>query len=480
MEAVVRASLGRVGYAGEDTHLVVAVSGGPDSVALLNSLVSLQTPLGLRLHVAHLNHDFRGEEAEEDARFVGEMAQSLALPATVEKADPTAYQRERGISSFEEASRQLRYNFLARVAEGHHAAVVALGHTADDQAETVLMHILRGSGLTGLRGMEELTTRRSTEDGNPVVLLRPLLKATKEETLEYCRQRSIPFREDSDNLSPRFTRNRIRHTLMPALSDYNPRIREALLRLAQNANLESRYLEEELNRAWSSVARVDGEQVILDRSSLAELHPFMQSLVLRRAYKELTGDTRRLHYTHLEAMLRHNEAPSGKNLELPKGLRLLATYGELLVFRHPYSPCPYPPILSRHALLLPTPKDSPSKSQKTTDLPGWQIGVQVETPHPEGLDKDPLTGWLDASILDQEAWIRTRLPGDQFQPSGMAGTKKLQDFLVDTKVPQHWRDRIPLVVCQRGIAWVVGYRVAEWAKYNGSGEAIQISFRPKR
>ncbi len=478
VEAEVRASLQRVGYAGRDLLLVVAVSGGPDSVALLHALVTLQGPLCLRLHVAHLNHDFRGEEADEDARFVAQMAQSLALPATVEKADPEAHQREQSISSFEEASRQLRYDFLATVAQRHHAAAVALAHTADDQAETVLMHILRGSGLPGLRGMKELANWPSPENGSQVVLLRPLLDVTKKETRDYCQQRNISFRDDTTNLSMRFTRNRIRHNLLPMLREYNPMISQALLRLAQNVSQEDDYLETELARVWDSLARVEGDQVALDRNALASLHPLIQSLVLRRAYQALTGDTRRLHHTHLEAMVKHIGAPPGKLIELPRGLRLLSTYEGLLLGRYSCSPCPYPPLTGQYPLTLPTSEATHSREEKATDLPGWHISVQMDTPPLEALGNDPQTGWFNISVLREDAWVRTRLPGDRFQPSGMAGTKKLQDFLVDTKVPRHWRERIPLVVCQRGIAWVVGYRVAEWAKYNGGGEAIKISFHP--
>lgn len=480
VQAELRASLERTGYAGSNPLLVVAVSGGPDSVALLHALVSLQKPLNLRLHVAHLNHDFRGEEAEEDARFVAQMAKSLNLPATVERGDPLAYQREQGISSFEEAARQVRYHFLAKVMRANEAAAVALGHTADDQAETVLMHILRGSGLPGLTGMKEITPWRSPIDGTEATLLRPLLAVTKEETRLYCQREGIPFREDTANLSPRFTRNRLRLSLLPALKEYNPRISEALLRLARNATLEQDYLETELARVWGSVAQVQREQVSLDRRALADLHPFMQALVLRRAYQELTGDTRRLHHAHLNAMVRHIGALPGKLLELPKDLKMLSTYEELLLGRQPHPPYPFPPLTGQHTLHLPSSQPPRLGGKMTTDLPGWQVSVQVVTSPTEPLDDDPLTGWFDASILGEETWVRTRRPGDRFQPAGMNEAKKLQDFLVDAKVPRHWRDSIPLVVCQAGIAWVVGYRLAEWARFKGSvGEALKIDFRPK-
>lgn len=158
LERLVAAALVRSGYSGQETSLVVGVSGGPDSTALLYCLHRLRERHQLRLHVAHLNHDFRGEEAEEDARFVTAVAQELELPVTVEKRDPVAYQRSRGISSFEQGARELRYSFMAQVAQDIGAGAVAVGHTADDQAETVLLHILRGTGPHGLRGMTQTST----------------------------------------------------------------------------------------------------------------------------------------------------------------------------------------------------------------------------------------------------------------------------------------------------------------------------------
>ena len=476
VQRTIAASLGRLGYTGKDFLLVVAVSGGPDSVALLHALVNLQKPLSLRLHVAHLNHNFR-EEAEEDARFVAQMAQSLALPFTVQKADPITYQKEHRISSFEEAARQVRYHFLAEVARTNKAVAVVLGHTADDQAETVLMHLLRGSGVPGLAGMKELATLGSPLDEKGLTVLRPLLEVTKEKIREYCQLRGISFRDDPANLSMRFTRNRIRHLLLPALKEYNPRIGEALVRLAGNVSLEQDFLEVELAKVWSSVTCIKEEQVVLNRQVLATLHPLIQSLVLRRAYQELVGDTRRLHQAHLKAMMGHIGAPPGKLLELPRGLRLLSTYTELLLGHNPHYPCPYPSLIGQHSLLLPSSSSHAPDERKTTEFPGWSVSIRAMSSPPESLGDDPFTGWFDASALRDGAWVRTRLPGDRFLPAGMDGEKKLQDFMVNAKVPQHWRDHIPLLTCQSGIAWMVGYRIAEWARFKDDGrKGLEISF----
>ncbi len=473
MEGIVKGALERAGYAGTDIVLVVAVSGGPDSLALLHALLSLEAGGRTGLHVAHLNHNFRGEEAEEDARFVGDVARGLGLPATVEWADPIAYQKERGISSFEEAAREVRYDFLGRVASKVGAAGVALGHTADDLAETVLMHIIRGTGIHGLRGMAELSKWRSRVDLREVVLFRPFLGITKGETTLYCQERGISFREDPANLLPSFTRNRIRHELLPAMEKYNPRIREALVRLSRNASLDVDYLEDQVDRVWSSVASEDGDAIALDAGHLSALHPTIRRLTLRRAYQRITGDARRLEEVHLRRMADFVDEPPGKQLVLPRGLKLYVEHGQLILTRVRESSCPYPPLTGEHELELPR----AAGEEVASSISGWKISASLvhgkEGQPPFVVPSlDPFTAYMDLEAIGQRLLVRSRLPGERFQPLGMHEEKKIQDFYVDQKVPRSWRPRVPLVVSQRGIAWVVGYRVAEWARVRQDSRSI--------
>ena len=306
LEKLASESLTRNGYSGGGTTLIVGASGGPDSSALLHCVHRISPQHRLKIHVAHLNHDFRGEEADEDARFVAALAQELGLPATVEKQDPIAYQRERRISSFEQAAREMRYSFLLNVARRQQAAAVAMGHTADDLAETILEHILRGSGLTGLRGMSEISRWPWPRDVDDVVLFRPLLAVTKEETVSYCRALNRDFRVDSGNILPQFTRNRVRNQLLPLLAaDYNPQVKQALVRLSHTAALELDYLEEECRRRWPEVVsnlEDDSPGLRFDREALSALHPALQRRLLRQGYIHLAGDARRLRESHLTAM----------------------------------------------------------------------------------------------------------------------------------------------------------------------------------
>ena len=466
VERKLRSALRRGSFVGRNALLVVAVSGGPDSVALLHALLRLGESARVILHVAHLNHNFRGEEAEEDARFVSRLAASLGLPSTVGREDPVAYQREAGLASFEEAAREVRYSFLSRVAEETGAAAVALGHTSDDLAETVLMHIIRGSGLHGLRGMEALSTWRDRRGSREAILFRPFLDVTKVETAAYCHARGLAFRTDSGNLSPRFTRNRIRDHLLPALRQYNPRIAEALQRLGRAASLEVSFVDREVDRVWDAVAHTGQDQIVLDHGRLAALHPLIRRMVFRRAYESVAGHTRRLRQTHLAAMDDLLASKPGKTVQLPAGLSLTRGYGALhLGAAPPESPCPFPPMEGEHRLPPP-----PPSGEASVDLPVWRVVYGLQ-PRGTQVRHQAFNAWLDAGV-GVDLRVRSRRAGDRFQPLGMKTDKKLQDFFVDHKVPREWRDRVPLLVSGDRIAWVVGYRVAEWAKARPDSQSV--------
>ena len=470
----VAAALRRAGYAGQDATLVVGVSGGADSTTLLYSLHRLSDSCRIKLHVAHLNHDFRGAEADEDARFVEALALELGLPVSVEKRDPIAYQRERRISSFEQGARELRYAFMAAVAQRVGAVAVAVGHTADDLAETVLLHILRGAGLPGLRGMTEVAPWPWPTGLSTPALFRPLLAVTKSATVDYCRELGRDFRQDSGNSLFRFTRNRVRQDLMPRLAaEYNPRIREALVRLAHTSALELDYLEQETERVWPEIVIAQDavapepaapSVIAFDRAALAALHPALRRLALRRAYVALAGDARRLWESHLSAMSDlAGGNQSGLMLDLPGGLKLQAAGGRLTLFGSQGETAgPYPPLDGEYPVSLP----AEPGGESVLNIAGWRVTAR-QVPRgelPNLQTGDAFAAYMDLDALGGNPLVRSRRPGDRFQPLGMAGVKKLQDFYTDARVSRPWRDRIPLLVTEGGIAWVVGYRIAEWAK----------------
>ena len=481
LERQVSDAVRRAGYSHNETTLVVGISGGPDSTALLHALVAVKDSHGLSLHAGHLNHNFRGQEAEDDAVFAEELARSLGLPVTVVKEDPHEYQRKRGISSFEQGAREMRYAFMAGIAKAANASAVTVGHTADDLAETVMLHVLRGSGLHGLRGMTELAAWPWPGEADGLAIFRPLLGVTKEQTADYVRGLGRTFREDSGNYMWRFTRNKVRHDLMPKLAeDYNPQVRKALVRLAHAAAEELDFAEGELDRVWSGVAAESEGEVRFSRNALGELHPHLQRLALRRGYIMVNGDATRLAEIHLISMegLVTGER-GGRVLELPGGVMLRREYGALVLTRSQEPDCPYPELGGEYAIALPT----EAGVEKVAFAGPWQITMQIGLAEQE-LAADAWTACLDRGALEEGAMngltVRTWRPGDRIQPLGMTGQKKLQDLFTDLRVPRSWRVRVPLLETRRGIAWVVGHRIADWAKAtteaDGPAEVLRLRF----
>ena len=451
--------------------VVVAVSGGPDSLALLHALNRAARGGRVRLHGAHLDHRLRGEASTADARFVTEVFHGLGIEYTVDDADVGAY-REAHRLSLEDAARRVRYEFLGRVAAKYEAAAIALGHTSDDQAETVLMHLIRGSGLTGLAGMRELSPRRLS--GRRVLLLRPMLAVSRQETEEYCRELGLAPRQDESNLLPDVTRNRIRTEIMPLLERFNPAVRDALVRLARSVSLDVDHLADEVSRVLPEVGRMDGssQAFTIDREAFSHLPRSLQGHLLRRAFQEVSGRLEDLGQAHVDEMARLIAGPAGRSLDLPSGFAFTVGYESAAIGPGGLDRCPLPALEGEMELAVPG----------ETRVGDWTVSTAVADR--SGLAGPDGEGWqtyeaaLDAKSMEGPLHVRTRRPGDRFQPLGMSRSKKLQDFMVDSKVPRAWRDRVPLVVAQRGIAWVVGWRPAEWARtLDENGPVLVITFR---
>ena len=256
--------------------LLVGVSGGPDSMALLLALDSIKAKCCIELHVAHLNHGLRGIESDEDAVFVQDISKELALPVTVERVELDYYKSLNGMS-LEEAAREVRYNFLYRVANMMNASAVILGHTANDQVETVMMNIIRGTSLTGLTGMSQISSWRPIDTVKPIKVVRPILTFLKKHTLEYCAYKGIEPRLDSSNTDKHFTRNRIRSELLPNLRSYNPRFDSALLRLSTLSEQNHSYIMESAIKTKESITSIQNGVTYVEKNQFLKLHPAMQT-----------------------------------------------------------------------------------------------------------------------------------------------------------------------------------------------------------
>jgi tRNA(Ile)-lysidine synthase len=468
--------------------LVVGVSGGPDSLCLLGALHAL-TRSGVAeapgaLVVAHLDHGLRGAEGARDAAWVAEFAARLDLRYVTETADVKrlALDEQR---SLEDAARCVRYAFLRRVAYEVAAERICVGHTRDDQAETVAMHWLRGSGLAGLAGMAPL-------EG---AIARPLLDIARQDTEAYCAGRGWEPRRDLTNADPAFLRNRIRRELLPALAAYNPRITRVLTDNAALIAADDAYLEALTSAAWSAVLLEEtAERVTLALPPLREVPGALRHRLLRRACARLTRGEHLPEARHIlgfDALLARGAA--GRALNLPGGVRLALSYDHIALALV----ADETPRERQDAGEMPT-EDVPLPIPGAVELPalGWRVrawisdrpaGLEAAEPAPpETLSPFPHAGtradlgraelrvYLDADLAGEPLIVRAWRPGDRFQPLGMAQTKKLQDYFADAKVPRALRHQLPLVAGPRHILWIGGQRIDERARVSLATQRVLV------
>ncbi len=418
---------------------MVAVSGGPDSVCLLYVLASLKDELGLKLHVAHLDHMLRVESAA-DASYVASITSRLDIPSTLDRVDVQAYQKEHKLS-FEEAAREVRYSFLADTAKYVGAYAVAAGHTSDDNVETVLMHILRGSGTRGLRGLQPCSQVFGVD------VVRPLLNVNRAETNDYCRRHNLEPRQDVTNLSLKPFRNRIRHELLPVLKQYNPQIEDAVLRTARIAAGDIEFIDAVVAAEISEIVERKGGCFTLDKEGFKKLHPTIRRGVLRSLIGELLGDIRDIEAGHIEDVLSALDKQAGKRITIPGGLAFVIEYGRYLLGKEPLELSLFPALDGEHKLNIPG----------ETLIPGWRVTARLLDRPLTGLDN--FQACTDYDKVGENLLVRTRKRGDRFIPPGLGEETKLGRFMINARIPQSWRDNIPLVCSEKGIAWVVGYRI---------------------
>jgi tRNA(Ile)-lysidine synthase len=468
--------------------VVVGVSGGPDSLCLLHLLCRLRADFSLSLHVAHLHHGLRGADADADARFVRDLAADWGLPCTVERIAVPALAEEHGLA-FEEAARRARYSFLSRVASELGAQTIAVGHNADDQAETVLMHFIRGSGLAGLRGMlpkTPLSGYRLLDVQSPdprfpdfpiPILIRPLLDTPRADIEAYCDFYGLEFRFDRSNLDTTYFRNWLRHEVLPLLEQHNPGVKDVLRRTAQVVAADYALLRSLLEEAWADVVREEGGRITFDLAAWRALPTSLQRSTLREAIRRLRRSLRNINFVHVEDALQVAcDGATGDQATLPQGLMLTLGYDDFVIADADLAePLPDWPLLK--------PESAPVRVHVPglTKLPDadWALEVRAidrtNLPVDWEANADPWLAFLDAGAAGEELWLRTRRPGDRFQPLGMEGhTVKLGDFLTNEKVPRAVRDWMPLLVGKEGILWVCGQRLDERVRVRDSSKLVLI------
>lgn len=417
---------------------VIAVSGGVDSLALLHMLLSLQPKLNVQLHVATLDHGLRDDSAA-DAEFVRQTADSWQLPVTVMHVDVPHLANEQRLG-IEAAARQARYTFLAETANQNGARRIVTAHQANDQAETVLMHILRGAGTQGLQGMAFVSSVPTAPD---LLLIRPLLQTTREELIVYCQENNLQPRQDSSNSDPNFLRNYIRLHALPLLKSVNPQIERTLTRLADIASTEQGFLDAEYAKFVEQYVQRSEGQVQIDRSAFRALHPALQRrgiyVEANHLFQEYVPSYEPL-VTALQLVHTHEV---GARVPLGGGIQFRVDY-DTFIIEIANAPQPEP----TDVLLLPHGSESVLNIPGQTRIPGvsWSIRAELGSHHP--------AAQANVSTRGNETFIlRTRKPGDRFAPYGMNGhTQKIKAWMINNKIPHYLRDRVPLLEINGEIA----------------------------
>ncbi len=436
-----------------DGGIVVGVSGGPDSSALLLVLVSLAQRRHLAITAAYFDHRLRGAAAAKVEReAVARVAKRAGAGLVCGAGDVRAVAREHRLG-LEEAARRARYDFLATAARDAGCRCVAAGHTAGDQAETVLMHILRGAGLTGIAGIAP-RSRWPSAGNDDLVLVRPLLRTTRAETLAVCRAAGIEPADDASNRSPAFLRNRVRNDLLPVLRQYNANVDLALLRLADAARADVAFIESE---AGDAVART-ADGVALDRVLLEVWPRALRRHAFRAGVLALLADLQGFGERHWRALDAAVDGPTGASLNLPRGVsaRVERARIELRLGPVPAPADPFP------AVTLPVPGRA-------------RFGPWLVAAGPRALPNAVARAEVNAASCGDALTVRGRKPGDRFQPLGLDGTKKLQDLFVDAHVPRAERDSVAVFEGPGGIVWVGGLRIAESARPQEEGGSVRLS-----
>jgi tRNA(Ile)-lysidine synthase len=425
-------------------RVVVAFSGGIDSTALIYILNSLGKKLKIKLFAAHLNHQIRGKDAEADASFVKKTSEKLGIPCFIEKFDVPGFAKQEKLN-LEDAARRMRYEFLERIAAKAGANKIALAHTADDNIETFLMRLIRGTGMKGLEGIPPVRDK----------IIRPMIELYRKEIERYLSSKKITARIDKTNYETKYLRNRVRRNLIPALESYNPNIRESLIRAISAANAVQDFVESKAKEAFKKVVSLKtNDEIRFNIKEFLKIDAMLKGEVLRLAIVAVKKDLVDISRVHIDDIIDQLEKKRAE-VDLP-GIYAVVNKGALSISRE-------------------KPEKNLSKSfMRKLEIPGEindandgfiiEADVMDSVPVSELHAKNPYQAFLDYDKIAKPLIVRNRREGDIYSPLGLKGKKKLQDIFVDEKIDIDERDNIPVIEDGKKIVWVVGYRMSEEAK----------------
>jgi tRNA(Ile)-lysidine synthase len=460
--------------------VLVGVSGGPDSIALLHVLVALSDLMGLRLGVAHLNHCLRKAAADSDEKFVKSVATELDLPVFIEKTDILKEQKKKGLS-LEEAGRDARYHFFHTVCRKMQFNKIAVGHHQDDNAEQILLNLIRGSGPAGVCGIPPVREN----------IVRPLIQTSRAEIMKYLTTQKTNFVIDESNNDERFTRNKIRHHLIPLLKrDYNPQISEALNRFSVILKSEEEWISDLINPFYDqAVLNTDDRKIALSVSVLLTFHLAAQRRVLRKAILKIKSNLRRITSSHIDSIIQIiNKKYTDARLDLPDQIRIFKQADQLIVQKEPQNlrtitstalekkQTFFEYLISRSTIES---ESSVYISEINTRITFNKIpSAQIQNLSGQG----NFTAFFDSDRLKFPIVIRNFRPGDKFFPFGMTGTQKLNHFFNNNKVLPEKRSTIPIFFSRDKIIWVGGFRIADPIKVTPETKTVlrvDLSFEKK-
>ena len=444
----VRKTLKKYNMLSAKERVLVGVSGGPDSVALLHALYRLKEDFGIEIFIGHLNHMFRPKDSNKAENFVKNLAEELGLPFTSKRVNVPQYMKDEKLSA-QEAAREVRYCFFIEEAKKSRVAKIAKGHNADDQAETVLMRIIKGSGSRGLGGIPPVRDNK---------FIRPLIETTREEINDFLKENNLDSILDPSNKETIYLRNQIRIELIPALQkEYNPKIKEELVHLSAIMRDEEAYLDKIVEEVLSKVLLLKNKNRIeIDIKSLARLDLAIQRRIIGKAMKCLCKKMRGVSFRHFSDILELiYKRTSGRSLNLPGGLIAKKEYQNL--------------ILTNDSGDSRTDFDYSVKVPCTIDIETKGASYRFDFKIKEIKDivkdfksnKNRYCVFLDFDKAGEELVVRNRRPGDRFRPFGMSGTKKLKEYFIDEKIPISERDAIPLLAKNKDVLWIPGWRLSE-------------------
>jgi tRNA(Ile)-lysidine synthase len=439
-------------------RIVVGVSGGADSVCLFHVLRQLISPYQLSLFVVHVNHGIRGGDAFEDENFVRELCNQYQIPFSVVHADVPAIARNQGLTE-EEAGRNVRYQAFSACCEKNMCNKVAIAHNKNDNAETILFHLFRGSGIKGLTGISAV---RGT-------IIRPLLCVTREQIESYLEQNNMDYRTDITNLSEDYSRNKIRHRIISfAKEKINPKSVEHIVNAANQLREINEYLEKNIEIAfWKVVSKQNQESYLLDITALSLEEPVIQKGIIRKVYELLADQLKDVDALHIKLILDLAKKEVGKSLNLPYQIEAVKGYTTI--------------TMRRNVLLEPNESDNLTKLEQVITIPGEYYVPQsqkiiranlLDYKKSMKIPKNGCTKWFDYDKIKNTVMLRGRREGDFIQIDSQGNTKKLKSLFIDNKVPREQRDRIPLVADGKHIMWIVGDRISEAYKVSEDTKVI--------